>query len=128
MSYATCYCHKLCVKNLILLLNISISISLHSKFTASSGRAIFMSRRKLGEISNITRRNSETTIINHGRIKFRSWKNMNNKKKGIKVMPCHLYSMWLQQLKCNSIIVSSMRKKWQDRAANIHFAHLAYWH
>ena len=26
MSYATCYCHKLCVKNLIWLLNISISI------------------------------------------------------------------------------------------------------
>jgi len=38
-----------------------------------------MSCRILGEISNITRRNLETAIINRGRIKFRSWKNMNKK-------------------------------------------------
>jgi hypothetical protein len=35
-----------------------------------------MSCRKMGEISNITRSNLETTINSHGRIKFRSWKNM----------------------------------------------------
>jgi hypothetical protein len=69
-----------CVKDLILLLHISISITMHTKFTASSGRAVVMFYRKLGEVSNITRRNSETMIINHGRTKFRSWKNMNKKK------------------------------------------------
>jgi hypothetical protein len=39
-----------------------------------------MSCRKLGEISNITRRNLQTGIVNHGRTKYRSWKNMSNKK------------------------------------------------
>ena len=58
-----------------------MSISLHTKFTASSGGANLMSCRKLGEMSNTTRRNLETSINNHGRIKFRSWKNMNKKKK-----------------------------------------------
>jgi len=39
-------------------------------------------------------------------------------------MPCHLYSMQLQQLKCNSIIVRNMRKKLlKAKAANCHFAH-----
>jgi hypothetical protein len=94
-SYATYYFHKLSVKDLIWLLNMPISISLHTKFTAYSGRSVFMSCRKLSEISNNTRRNLETTVINHGMIKFGSWKNMNsnNKKKSIKVMPCHLYSV-----------------------------------
>jgi len=46
------------------------------------------------------------------------------KKKRFKLMPCPLYSMQLQQLKCNSIIVRNMRKKRvKDRAANCHFAH-----
>jgi hypothetical protein len=40
--------------------------------------------RKLGEMSNITRRDLETSINNHGRIKFRSWKNMNNEKRASK--------------------------------------------
>jgi hypothetical protein len=43
-----------------------------------------MSYRKLGGISNITRRNLETSINNHGRIIFRSWKNMNNKERASK--------------------------------------------
>jgi hypothetical protein len=41
-----------------------------------------MSYRQLDEISNNTRRNLETTVINHGRIIIRSWKNSDNKKKG----------------------------------------------
>jgi len=39
-----------------------------------------MSFRKLGEVSNITRRNSEITIISRGRTKFNLGKNMNKKK------------------------------------------------
>jgi hypothetical protein len=39
-----------------------------------------MSYRKLGEVSDITGRNWETAIINHGRTKFKSCKNMNKQK------------------------------------------------
>ena len=60
----------------------NICISMHIKFPASRGRAFIMYYRQLGEFSNITRRNLDTTIINCGRTKLWSWKN--NKKRASK--------------------------------------------
>jgi hypothetical protein len=38
--------------------------------STSSGRAIFACYRKLGKFSNVTRRSSETNVINKERTKF----------------------------------------------------------
>jgi len=78
-----------------------------------------MSCRKLGEMSNITRRNLETSVNSHGSIKFRCWKNMNKKQ----IITLSLVQYILQQLKCNSITVRNMKEKMTHRAAKIHFTH-----
>jgi hypothetical protein len=63
-----------------------------------------MSYRKLGEVSNVTGRNWETAIINHGRTKFRSWKNMNKQKQH------QSDALSLVTLKCMTVTVRNMRK------------------
>ena len=59
----------------------------------SSGKPIFMSCRKLGEISNITRRNWRLLLSILEGQNLDLGKTWIINKKIIKVMPCHLYSM-----------------------------------
>ena len=55
---------------------------LHYKFTAVAhpGKVNFLSHRKLDEVFNTKRRNAKTTIINHRRKIFKSWKDTNKKE------------------------------------------------
>ena len=71
---------KICSKDLIGNVNISVITFQICNFSTSSGRAIFKCRRKLGDVSDTTRRNSKTNIINQRRAKFRCWKNTNEKE------------------------------------------------
>jgi len=48
-------------------------------------------------------------VLSHGRIKFRSWKNMNNKKEIIKLPPVTVQCV-TAAAECNSMTVRDMRE------------------
>jgi hypothetical protein len=91
-----------------------------------------MSCRKLGEISNITRRNLESTIISHGRVKFRSWKNINIYKKkehrSDDLSPVHYVTAAAQVQQHNCKRYGKRKKDSNIELQNSTMHILAYWH